>query len=515
MSIFKLPEEKGRKISSEIDESFLANLNHALITPLNGMLGMLDLLGKTGLNTTQEKYMKVLRESSESLMLQLDNVVELEKIRDKKIKQENIETRLEDVVKNAYQPFISTSINIRTPLSLHFATDVPEFVKLDSYKLQLIIANLLNCTLKCSDKTKIVLNVSLLPKVAGEKRLKLRFSFDGNKVINSALSATSEEYRHFTPSNLKDYGEVTVSLLTSHNLLETIDSFICQNTDVDKNTSFHFDVPFEPSEKNLEHSEYSIIRKKRVLIFQHDVLDMDIVIQSLKIWQMPYTLISDENKIIQELKDASNHDRPYSYVIVKDTLSPDKLEDVKKYTKNIIIADGYSTHDDKNLKLLHPSIHPAELLSVLSSCIQPSNKESTFSEDASNLVTQETVEPIKARALVVEDDLVNRMYIVELLSSMGCDVAEAEDGQHALAKVVNYGAYDVVFMDCIMPRMDGYEATRKMREKGFNDMPIIALTASTLEEDRKNCLKAGMTNFLPKPVREQDLYAILTKILKK
>lgn len=519
MSVFKLPSRSEKSFKSEIDDSFLANMNHALRTPLNGMVGMLDLLSKTSLNDHQQKYMNVLRESNESLTLQLDNVIELAKIKEKSQIVQVQTCRLEDIIKDACQPFIPAAVKKRVPLSVHLSPNLPEFVNIDGGKLRQVLANLLNCSLKFTSRGKFSVDVSLLANVAGEDHAKLRFSVDNNKVLYSALNRTLEQYEEFDASNLREFGEVTISLLTAHHLLMVMDSTICFNATSEHEAPLYFDIPFgDVASQNISApSEYSVLKNKRALVLQEDVLDLDAVLQSLMLWHVEYAIISEADKIEGELQRKKNQGMPYQVVILKDPISDEIMQSLKTKVDHIIeLGHCKPEHFPDNATYLHLPVYPDEVLSVLSTPYLEASRdhEKTVSEEASAHVDEHaSFETVKAKVLVVEDDFVSRMYAVELLEGLGCEVAEAEDGQQALAKLI-YGEYDAVFMDCIMPRMDGFEATHRIREEGHTDMPIIALTANTLEQDREHCLKSGMNDYIPKPVKEKDLHAALVKHIK-
>lgn len=517
-----MTNNKDNNFAADINDSLIANINHALRTPLNGVVGMMGLLSKTGLDKNQSKYAHIIRESTENLMLQLDNILELAKIEDGELIVKSEACHLRDTIKASLQPVIASAIKKEIPISLDYGHDLPETIEIDAHKLQLILTNLFACALKFAERGKIVLKVTK-ENVGDEDNphYKLRFTLENSKILYDALYGTMEQYQDIKGADLREFGEVTVSLLTTQQLLNALGAHI--NFDHLKDghePPFHFDLSYTETTSDVPQTPFGALEGKRALVLQDDILEQNVLTQCLRLWNIDARTISDQDKILDEISEACRAGRDIDLLFIASELEGKKLAALKEKVPHIVMITAepglnkawlseFSAH-------LIPPVHPEELLSALFSLYEgPSEEERSLSEEASHLVSLDEFETMPARVMVVEDDTTSRLYATELLEGFGCRVATAEDGKHALIRLYKYSDYDVIFMDCMMPRMDGYTATQKLREAGYTDIPIVALTANTLEKDREKCLAAGMNDYITKPVREQDLHDMLKKHLKK
>ncbi len=518
-----MTNNKDNNFAADINDSLIANINHALRTPLNGVVGMMGLLSKTGLDKNQSKYAHIIRESTENLMLQLDNILELAKIEDGDIIVKSKACNLRDIIKASLQPVIAPAVKKEIPISLDYGHDLPETIEIDAHKLQLILTNLFACALKFVERGKIVLKVTK-ENVGDEDNphYKLRFTLENSKILFDALYGTMEQYQDIKGSDLREFGEVTVSLLTTQQLLNALGANI--NFDHLKDghePPFHFDLNYTETTSDIPQTPFGVLEGKRVLVLQDDILEQNVLTQCLRLWNIDARPISDQDKILDEISEAYRAGREIDLLFITSEMEGKKLAVLKEKVQHIIMITGepglnkawlseFSAH-------LIPPIYPEELLSALSSLYEETSsvEERSLSEEASHLLSSADYEAVSARVMVVEDDTTSRLYATELLEGFGCRVATAEDGKHALIRLYKCSDYDVIFMDCMMPRMDGYTATQKLREAGYTDIPIVALTANTLEKDREKCLAAGMNDYITKPVREQDLHDMLKKHLKK
>lgn len=520
MSMDKKTTVSADSIVKDIHESLLSNINHALRTPLNGLVGMSDLLAKSGLNNDQLKYTDIIRESTELLLIQLNNIMELAKIDEGQASIVESTCYIKDLVKDAIKPLISIAVKHEIPLSVHFDSKLPHTVCLDVNKVRQIITNLVSCALKFAEHGKIVLNVSYInddedPTFTPQ----IEFSINNSKVLFDAFTNALEHYNTQQKVDIRSFGEIAVSLITVQQLLELMGSHICFEHLSTSEPPFKFalDLNHQNQVKEIDPSPYDDLTHVRLLIFQKNPLEMNLMTQSLQLWEIDYTIVTENDKLRDEVINGAKAGRPYDIVIFEDFDTDLHLSDIKAKVKHLILncrlAQITPAIKQEFSALLTPPIYPEELLSTLFS-LYKIDHETSITSEASQHVRTGSYDALNAKVLIVEDDLVSRIYATELIEGFGCKVTAAENGRQALNMLDYNDDYDLIFMDCMMPHVNGYEATQEIRNSAHKNIPIIALTANTLEQDKEKCLASGMDDYITKPVKEQDLYNTLTKHLK-
>lgn len=496
-------------IAAEIRDSFIANINHALRTPLNGIVGMVDLLSKSLLDEKQHLYTSVIRESSELLMLQLDNIVEMSKIEAGEAENNPAVFRLNDIIQEALIPAIVMASKKGVLLGVEHVEGVPDIVRVDGIRLRKVLTNLLCAALKFTQGGEIILRVekSFHPsKDAGQ--IRLQFSIVGSDAVGSALYDAMEKSTEIRQSDLLDFGEVTVSLCTVYELLRVMGSRMDLRAGGSYEPPFRFDLQIEPCKGQPETSVFSMLAGKRVLFLGLKIPAHDTLFQMMALWGMDVHLKENGGQDLSSLCGA--YDLVLSGVAAKEKYIGTVFDNVIW-----IGAQAEDVFDVGDVHLGFP-IYPQEMLAALKIILiddDPARKPQQSDIMAGGQT--HVFHKIFAKVLLVEDDFVSRMYATELLEGFGCEVDVAENGELALSRVKDGCGYDIIFMDCMMPILDGYAASQKIRQNGFNDVPIIALTANVMDDDRKKCLDCGMTDYITKPIREADIYAALTRNLHR
>ena len=520
MSNENLVDINTERVVTDIHESLLSNINHALRTPLNGLVGMSELLAKSGLSDKQLKYADTIRESTELLIIQLNNIMEMAKIDADEVQIVPEPVCIRDLVKDALKPLITIAVKQEIPLFIHFDPELPHVVSIDSYKVQQILTNLVCCALKFAERGKVVLNVHYFQNDDDKSQPEqIEFSINNSKMLADAYDNAMAYYRSQQSVDIRNFGEIAISLITVQQLLELMGSKISYEHLENNEPPFSFRLNLDqPIEGDLPSSPYDNLTHTRILIYQKDPLEMNLVTQSLILWGIDYTIITDEEELLGAVDTAIKESRPYDIIVFEDFEVGTKLLELKKKIPHFIINTCTSHLNSALLHefsaLLTPPIYPEELLSTLFSIYDvehPAAEEATVSSEASKHLVDRSFEKLGATVLIVEDDLVSRIYATELLEGFGCKVTAAENGRQALSMLSHFNDYDIIFMDCMMPHVDGYTATQEIRKNEDKRTPIVALTANTLERDKDKCLAAGMDGYITKPVKEQDLYDAIRK----
>lgn len=511
MSMKGAKREGDLDVAAGIRDSFIANINHALRTPLNGIVGMVELLSKSQMDEKQHLYTSVIRESTEILMLQLDNIVELTKIEAHEIESEPEMFRLNDILQDAMLPAIMSASKQGVGLHIEYVEGVAEIVLVDGVRLRKVLTNLLVTALKFTQGGELTLKVEKSPCPARDAAsMRLQFSIVGSDVVGSALYNAMEKSIDARASDFLDFGEITVSLCTVYELLNVMGTKMDIRAGGHYEPPFRFDLQVQAVSGCPEESIYTQLAGKKVLVLGREIPAYDGLLQMMRLWGTECSV-----QIIQEGMLPPAFD---AYDLVLCDIEAKIKHGIDDASNNVVWLGTHADRQGTSDMYLGLPVYPQELLAAIKIILfdEADSGKTRFNQDekVSTVHEESPFRRVSARVLLVEDDFVSRMYAEELLEGFGCEVDVAENGDIALSKVKDGAAYDIIFMDCMMPVLDGYNAALQIRKNGYDEVPIIALTANVMEGDRRKCLDSGMTDYITKPLREADLYAALTQNLR-
>ena len=533
--------------ATKAKSDFLANMSHEIRTPMNAIIGMAHLALKTDLNAKQHDYLKKVDISAKSLLGIINDILDFSKIEAGKMDMESVDFQLEDTLDN-----ISTLVGIKTQekgLELLFKTDpsVPRALVGDPLRLGQILINLSNNSVKFTDSGEIVICSELIKK--DDKQVTLKFSVRDTGIGMTADQAAKlfQPFVQADSSTTRKYGGTGLGLTISKRLAEMMGGKIWVESKSGQGSTFSFTANFglgkEKAKKRFKLSQD--LRGMKVLVVDDNATSRDIFQEMLESFSFEVSMAASGAEGITELESAEE-DKPFELVVmdwqmpgmdgIEASIRIKHHKDLSKIPP-IILVTAYGREevmqqaDEVGLEgfLLKP-VNPSMLFDTIMQAFGETVPETSRIAQRHEQEAEALKHIQGAQLLLVEDNEINQQVAREILEGAGLNVALANNGQEAV-NAVKENEYDAVLMDVQMPVMDGYTATRKIREwetevreqrtedrsqdsapsPQSSELPIIAMTAHAMAGDEDKSLQAGMNGHVTKPIDPDQLFATLQK----
>lgn len=531
----RLTEENKRiaEESAKTKATFLANMSHELRTPMNGALGMLNLLAETSLTNEQRYYTRVALDSASALLAILDDILDLTKVEQGKLDVERIEFDLFQVVDEVFSVLGESSFKKNVELVWYCLGEVPNFVLGDPVRTKQVIYNIIGNSIKFTEGGYVSLVLSAAPADDGEdKIIVFRANDTGIGIKKDAQAKIFDSFTQADNSTTRRFGGTGLGLALCKELTKLMGGGISVKSEYGKGSVFTFSI--RVGSANTVDAEPVITNKpKKALILDDQTVSLMVLGQYFERLEIDYETTTSPSLFLDRLDGP---DIAYDLIVIDlslpDAETPDLVKQVrsKEQCRDIPIVLMGSLEQRSNTEVsygLQTQAHwvkPLRFGMVVEGLRQLSQRvgeEQFHREQLRVQAEQERREAAKVveakgfRLLVVEDNKVNQQVAVSRLQRLGYHVETADNGAIALEMLELY-EYDLIFMDCQMPVLDGYEATHKIRQLSGAKaaLPIIAMTANAMSGDREKCLAAGMSDYLAKPVKNNELTRILSNWLK-
>ena len=516
--------------------SFLARMSHEIRTPMNGVLGMTELLLETGLTSTQRKYAETVQRSGKTLLGIINDVLDFSKIEAGKLELERVDMDVRGTVEDVVELLAERAQNKGLELACNIPAEIVTDVTGDPLRLGQVLTNLAGNAIKFTERGSVVISIARIEETEKDITLRFEVTDSGAGISLEAQSRIFDDFSQADGSTTRKHGGSGLGLAISKQLIEMMGGTIHVESTLGGGSTFWFTGCFEKQQAHVRQELHSArtgtLEGVRALIVESSPINRGILHSQISSWGVTNRLAETPGQALELLSQAAARGAPYDVAII-DIISAgmDTLElaraikaDAAIARVRLVMLTPVGRHADireaRNVGIDACLVKPVRQ-TALYECLVSVMAGPTEAVAAAPVVefpVDKAAAGVRGNLLLAEDNLTNQAVALGVLELEGYKVTVVNNGSEALEAHAK-GAFDLILMDCHMPEMDGFEATTKIRERerelGTKRVPIIALTANAMTQDREECLNAGMDDHLSKPYGRLQMRDMLNRWMSR